>query len=92
MMPQGEYMMGGQHPAYYQGYPMNHPAQMATMNQVANQPQMPNTGHGFMLHGQTHSLPPHAMYQNGQGYYSPEHQMRGYPPNAQPYAPGGCYS
>ncbi|XP_066967191.1 uncharacterized protein Patronin isoform X13 [Macrobrachium rosenbergii] len=86
MMPQGDYMMGGQHPGYYQGYPMNHPAQMAALNQAASQQQMPGTG--FMLHGQTQSLPPQAMYQNGQGYYSPEHQMRGYPPSAQPFAPG----
>ncbi|XP_063596394.1 uncharacterized protein LOC134773202 isoform X2 [Penaeus indicus] len=90
MMPQGDYMMSGQHPGYYQGYQMNHPTQMPPLSQVNTQQQMGGTGPGFMLHGQTqsHSLPPQAMYQNGQGYYSPEHQYRGYPPSAQTYASG----
>ncbi|XP_047482342.1 uncharacterized protein LOC125034532 isoform X4 [Penaeus chinensis] len=90
MMPQGDYMMSGQHPGYYQGYQMNHPAQMPPLSQVNTQQQIGGTGPGFMLHGQTqsHSLPPQAMYQNGQGYYSPEHQYRGYPPSAQTYASG----
>ncbi|XP_069186002.1 uncharacterized protein Patronin [Procambarus clarkii] len=85
MMPQNDYMMAGQHPNYYPGYQMNHPAQMPPLNQVNTQPQMGSTGQGFMLHSQTQSLPPQAMYQNGQGFYSPEHQFRGYPPNAQTY-------
>lgn len=90
MMPQGDYMMSGQHPGYYQGYQMSHPAQMPPLSQVNTQQQMGGTGPGFMLHGQTqsHSLPPQSMYQNGQGYYSPEHQYRGYPPSAQTYASG----
>ncbi|KAK8726894.1 hypothetical protein OTU49_010116 [Cherax quadricarinatus] len=85
MMPQSDYMMAGQHPNYYPGYQMSHPAQMPPLSQVNTQPQMGSTGQGFMLHGQPQSLPPQAMYQNGQGFYSPEHQFRGYPPNAQTY-------
>ncbi|XP_071548392.1 LOW QUALITY PROTEIN: uncharacterized protein Patronin [Panulirus ornatus] len=85
MMPQTDYMMAGQHPNYYSGYQMNHPAQVPPLSQMNTQPQVGNTSHGFMLHGQTQSLPPQAMYQNGQGYYSPEHQFRGYPPSAQTY-------
>ncbi|XP_042234616.1 uncharacterized protein LOC121874529 isoform X5 [Homarus americanus] len=90
MMPQSDYMMAGQHPPnYYPGYQMTHPGQMPPLSQVnTQQPQMgSSTGHGFMLHSQTQSLPPQAMYQNGQGFYSPEHQFRGYPPNAQTYGP-----
>ncbi|KAK3888904.1 hypothetical protein Pcinc_007065 [Petrolisthes cinctipes] len=88
MMPQGDYMMAGQHPGYYPGYQVNH---LPPMNQVNAQPQMPPVGAGgggggFMLHSQPQSLPPHAMYQqNGQGFYSPEHQFRGYPSSAQMY-------
>ncbi|KAK7069879.1 hypothetical protein SK128_011064, partial [Halocaridina rubra] len=82
MVPQGEFMVGGQH--YYPGYQMN---QIAPLNQVTAQ-QIPNTSHGFMLHGQTQSLPPQSLYQNGQGYYSPEHQFRGYSPSAQTYGSG----
>ncbi|XP_042887517.1 uncharacterized protein LOC122263224 isoform X3 [Penaeus japonicus] len=90
MMPQGDYMMAGQHPGYYPGYQMSHPGQIPPLSQVNAQQQMGGTGPGFMLHGQTqsHSLPPHSMYQNGQGYYSPEHQYRGYPPSAQTYTSG----
>ncbi|KAK8401538.1 hypothetical protein O3P69_001012 [Scylla paramamosain] len=80
MMPQGDYMMAPQHPGYYPGYQMNH------MGQMPPQPPMPSgAGQGFMLHGQPQSLPHHNMYQNGQGYYSPEHQYRGYPSTAQSY-------
>ena len=80
MMPQGDYMMAPQHPGYYPGYQMNH------MGQMPPQPPMPTAaGQGFMLHGQPQSLPHHNMYQNGQGYYSPEHQYRGYPSTAQSY-------
>ena len=87
MMPQGEYMMGqhpGGHPGYYPSYQMN---QMPPLAQVGSQGGM-GGGQGFMLHGQPQSLPPQSMYQNGQGYYSPEHQYRGYPPNAQTYGSG----
>lgn len=82
MVPQGEYMMAPQHPGYYPGYQMNH------MGQMPPQPPIPSGGgQGFMLHGQPQSLPHHGMYQNGQGYYSPEHQYRGYPSTAQNYPP-----
>lgn len=82
MVPQSEYMMAPQHPGYYPGYQMNH------MGQMPPQPPMPSGGgQGFMLHGQPQSLPHHAMYQNGQGFYSPEHQFRGYPSTAQSYGP-----
>lgn len=82
MVPQGEYMMAPQHPGYYPGYQMNH------MGQMPPQPPMQSGGgQGFMLHGQPQSLPHHGMYQNGQGYYSPEHQYRGYPSTAQNYGP-----
>ncbi|XP_076064083.1 calmodulin-regulated spectrin-associated protein patronin isoform X3 [Oratosquilla oratoria] len=98
MVPQGDYMMG-QHPNYYPQYPMAPhgqmqptsgapPPSMAQMGALQQQQQQQQQPQGFMLHGQAQSLPPHSLYQNGQGYYSPEHQYRGYPAAAQSYASG----
>ncbi|CAL4102155.1 unnamed protein product [Meganyctiphanes norvegica] len=91
MMPQEGYMMSPQQQTgFYPGYPAPQSGQMGSLG--PQHPQMGGPGvpggpphPGFMLHhSQTQSLP-HPMYQNGQGFYSPEQQYRAYAPNAQTY-------
>jgi len=83
-------MMGPQQPSgFYPGYPAPQPGQMGYLGPQHPQmggPVVPGVPHhpGFMLHSQTQSLP-HPMYQNGQGFYSPEQQYRVNAPNAQTY-------
>ena len=97
MMGQGpEYIMSQQqqqHPGYYTQYQMGHPNQLPPMNQM--NPPGQGQNQGFMLHGQPQpqSLPPNSnqpgMYQNGQNYYSPEHQYRGFQTPPQGYQQTG---